>query len=76
MRLEAIMVKITTEAKAIAPTPGSMVAIACRFTRATRIEIMKMSTIDQRPTDFDHPVEDGAVARGAERERRCTEMRR
>ena len=43
--LEAIMVKITTEAKATAPTPGSMVAISFRFTNATRIEIMKMSTI-------------------------------
>ena len=41
---------ITTAAKQIAPTPGSIVASVPRFTSATRIEIMKMSTIDQRPT--------------------------
>ena len=44
------MVMMTTAAKEVAPTPGSMVAIEPSFTSATRIEIMKMSIIDQRPT--------------------------
>ena len=49
--MAAIIVRITTAANAIAPAPGTIDAIAPRFTSATRIEIMKMSTIDQRPTD-------------------------
>ena len=43
------MVRITTAAKAIAPTPGSIVTIAPNCTSATRIDSMKMSIIDQRP---------------------------
>src|SRR5882672_7994746 len=50
-QVAAIMVVMTTAAKAIAPVPGSMVAIAPRRTSPTRIEIMKTSIIDHRPTD-------------------------
>jgi hypothetical protein len=46
----ASIVRITTPQNATAPTPGSMRTTEPNWTRATRIDSMKMSIIDQRPT--------------------------
>ncbi len=44
------MVSTTTAANDTAPTPGTTEATAPSRTSATRIDSMKMSIIDQRPT--------------------------
>ena len=43
------MVSTTTEAKAIAPMPGSTIESLPNWTSATSSDSMKMSIIDQRP---------------------------